>query len=112
MIYFSSFFCIFFTKASCLKCYTGGAVAKVETTCPTGSDVCAKITTAGVWASSCFVKATATGHPGEGCKDITTPTTANYCLCKTDLCNDASTQSAFKLSAMIAASYLMKVFLA
>ena len=100
-----------------MKCYTGSTTTKVQTDCPTGSDVCAKITTAGVVAGSCYVKATATaaGHPGDGCKDIASLST---CLCATELCNDpsekssASTQSAFQFSSLIAASYLMKLLLA
>ena len=126
-------FLFYFTKASSLKCYTGNTTAKAETTCADALDVCVKYnTTAGVVNATCELQATAiasfsTGHAGANGTDsipiCNKPDNSNIttCLCKADLCNtytvttttesSASTQSAFQLSAMIAAFCLIKLLM-
>jgi len=96
-------------SASALKCFSGTADDKKSMNCTTGFDRCAKITTSGVAAYSCSAASTAIGGiKDKACTEVSVITT---CLCDTDDCNSATTQSATQAIIIFAAASMMKLVL-
>jgi len=96
-------------SASALKCFTGTSDSKTSGNCTTGFDRCTKITTSGVAAYACGAKSLATGDiKDNACTEVSVITT---CLCSTDDCNSATTQSATQAIIIFAAASMMKLVL-
>jgi len=95
--------------ATALKCFVGSSDKKVSTDCLT-LDRCIKITKDGVAAYSCN-SAAVIAISGIADKNCTTSGTTETCLCDTDECNSASTQSATQAIIIFAAASMMKFVL-
>jgi hypothetical protein len=95
----------------------GSGTSATKTDCDSTFDRCSTTTAGGVVLTACNKESvlTAAGFLGDGCKKKLLTET---CVCASDYCNDpskkssASTQSAFKLVAMIAVSCMIKILLA
>merc|ERR1711997_405621 len=103
-------------SASALKCYvatsadnsTGSLTATTD--CGSLGDVCTRITTDGKAVLACSMSSTlvAAGAKADAC---TTTASIETCLCKTDGCNSAITQSATQATILFAVASMMKLIL-
>ena len=95
-----------------LKCYQGntnstGALT-TTTACASTMDRCSKATKDGqtVWTCTLAALMTASGFTDEACSTVDS---VQYCLCKTDGCNSAPTQTATQAITLFAFVSMMKL---